>query len=150
MRRIVWIALAATLLAGSLLSPVEAAKKKKKPPKPRTASAAYASPAAGVGGVGGVCTEGNGCVTFGTSSEEAFVKVEGIDASGQPVFLRVGQDDPSGSFSGIANVCGSSAEAIPIMPGQPVQVFIYSVGVDPPCPGPATSGTVEATFSATD
>lgn len=148
MKRHLLILLVLALLGGALAGPADAAKKKKKKPKPRTISATYDSPAVGVGGVGGACLGTNGCVEFGTAQNEAFVSVESADSSGQPVFLRVGQDDASGNFSGIASYCGESTEPIPISPGLPVQVFIYPVGISPPCPGPATTGSVTATFTA--
>lgn len=148
MRRLVIALTIAALAAGLLTGPADAGKKKK--PKPRTAEAAYDGPAIGVGGVGGVCSGSQGCVQFPLGPTEGFISLESDDSSGQPVFLRVVQDtNGDGTNEGVGSWCGTTGEPIAVTPGVPATVFIYAVGANPPCPGPATGGTVKAVISST-
>lgn len=150
MRRTIALIAVGALLLGAFAAPATGAKKKKKKkPAARTVEATYDSPAIGMGGVGGVCLGSNGCVMFATSSNESFMALKGDDQSGQKVFLRVVQDtDGDGTNEGVASICGETSEPIPITPGVQVSIFIYAVGANPPCPGPATSGKVTATFTS--
>lgn len=150
MRKLIALAAVAMLVVAAFAAPASAGKKKKKsPPAPRTAEGTYDSPAVGIGGVGGACLGANGCVEFAITSSEAYLTLSAEDGSGSTVFMRITQDpDGDGQVEGVASVCGESAEPIAIAPGVPVNVFVYPVGANPPCPGVATSGTVTATFAS--
>lgn len=148
MRKVLAVVTVAALVLAAFAVPASAKKHKKKGSKPRTAESAYDSPAIGLGGVGGACFGANGCAQFPVAGEEAYMILESEDSSGRPVFLRVTQDtNGDGTSEGIASVCGASTEPIVITPGVAVNVFVYAVGANPPCPGPATSGKVKATFA---
>ena len=149
MRRTLTLILTAALVAGAFAgAPADAKKKKKKKPKPRTVTATYDSPALGLGGVVGLCIAPNGCVPFATSPKERFVSVKIDDSSGTASYGRVTQDlDGDGQADEATPFCGKTEKPVPIQPGIEVNVFIYSLGANPPCAGVGTSGSVTATFT---
>ena len=153
MRRMIVVLLTLGLLAGALAMPAEAGKKKKKKPKEpvkveRTAEAPYQCPC-GIDGVVGFITGGGefGGATLPTGAAEVFVKVEVADNGGQKVAGSVAQDlDGDGFTDTSADFCGSTETAVPIETGLEIAVYIYTLGTAG-CPGPATGGTITATFS---
>ena len=147
MKKLIVTSVIAALVAGALVAPAEAKKK----PKPRVMEGTYANPAVGIPGVVGTSSAG-GAVEFATMSNENYISVEVADTGGGSPFVTMSQDsDPSNStgWEIFATFCGSTAEPIAISPGLPVRVSVYTTpGPDQPtCVGPATSGTITATFA---
>ena len=145
MRKIVMVVLSASLVFGAFGAPAADAAKK----KARKASATYDLPAIGAAGIG-VCSPGTiGCVDFATASGERKVSVEIVDSAGTPVFASVSQDLNGDNQADVStDICGKSDGAIPIEPGFGVTVFIWEgPGANPVCPGFASSGTINLTFS---
>ena len=149
MKRLIVTAVALGLLAGALALPAEAGKKKAKRVE-RVAEGTYANPAIGVPGVVGSAAAG-GAFEFPLGATEKFISVEITDDLGQPVIATMSQDtDPSTpTWEIFATICGATEEPLPVEPGVAVRVSVYtSPGPDQPtCAGPATSGTIKATFS---
>ncbi|MDQ3963937.1 MAG: hypothetical protein M3277_08530 [Actinomycetota bacterium] len=143
--------LAIGLLAGALIAPADAAKKRKPKKVERVMEAAYDNPAIGIPGVIGSSSAG-GAVEFGVTTTEAFVDVEITDDFGQPVIFTMSQDtEPggTGSWEIFGTWCGGTEEPVSIAPGIAVRVSVYTMPGpnQPSCMGPATSGAVKATFS---
>jgi hypothetical protein len=148
MKKLIVTGVVAALAIGALVAPAEAAKKRK--PKARVAEGTYANPAVGVPGVVGSPALG-GAFEFGTLSTENFISVVvDDDGGGTPTFTMSQNSDPSDdSYEIIGTWCGATEEPVPITPGLPVRVSIYTTpGVDQPnCVSPASSGTITATFT---
>jgi hypothetical protein len=142
-------AVLAALVAVSLVAAPSEAGKRKPKPKMRKATAAYDSPAIGGGDATGVCSGANGCVSFGVGPKETTIDLVVEDAAGLPVSATVGQDsDPSNATTEVVGrFCGETEEPLVIQPGITVTVWLWLLpGLNPACPGAATSGTVTATF----
>lgn len=154
MKRTVVSLVVVGLLAGALAAPVDAAKKRKKPRKPRkisrTASGTYANPAIGVPGVVGSSAAG-GAVELPVALNERFISVNIKDSSGQPAVATMSQntDTSDDLWEIFATICGKTEKPLPIAPGVTVRISVYTMpGPDQPtCTGPATSGTIKATFT---
>ena len=151
MRKTIAVAVAIGLLAGALIAPAGAAKKRKPKKVTRVMEAAYENPAIGIPGVIGSSSAG-GAVEFGVTADEAFIDVEITDDFGQPVIFTMSQDtEPggTGSWEIFGTWCGTTEEPVAIAPAITVRVSIYTMPGpnQPTCFGPATSGTVKATFS---
>lgn len=149
MKKLIVTGVVAALVAGALVAPA-AAGKKKKPPAPRVAEATYENPAIGIPGVVGSPAAG-GAFEFPTMTTENFISVEIADDGGAAVTFTMSQDsDPSDSqYEIMGTWCGATEEPVGIVPGLPVRVSVYTMpGPDQPtCTGPATSGTITATFT---
>ncbi len=142
MRKTLTVLLIFGLLAGALVGPAEAKKKKKAPKKvERTVEGRYDNPSVATDGAG------NGGYSFPTSSDEAFVDVVVEDMTGLDVSIFVGQDvDGNGDVNG--NFYCTSVENLAIEPGLEVTVFVFpGPCVTPPKPAFGTTGTITATFS---
>jgi hypothetical protein len=159
MKKIITVALIIGLLAGAMLMPAEA-KKKKKPAAPvkveRVVELPYQCPC-GVwnpaqplgfwlagGAVGGALTPSGG--------DDNFVKVEVTDQSGQKVHISLAQNvDGTDNFAEvvIGDVCGATEDALQVPnPGVQVDIFVYEgTCTDLSTPSIATSGTIKLTFS---
>lgn len=151
MRKLIVTCVMLGLLAGALIAPAEAGKKKRKPKRvERVAEGTYDNPAIGVPGVAGSSSAG-GAAEFGLGATEKFVSVEVKDAGGQAVSATLSQEqDPTTpSWNIIATFCGKTDEPIEVLPGVPVRVSVYTVPGpdDPTCTGPASSGKIIGTFS---
>ena len=119
-----------------------------KKPKPRKVTATYDSPAIGGGDTTGLCSGANGCVQIGIGPKEKLLSLSIEDSSGLPVSATVGQDtDPSNATTEVVGrFCGVTEKPFVIEPGVPVTVWLWVLpGLNPPCAGAATSGTVTAT-----
>ncbi|MEA2516949.1 MAG: hypothetical protein QOG16_787 [Actinomycetota bacterium] len=150
MKRVVIGCITVGLLAGAVVAPAEAKKTSKPKKVSRVAEGNYANPALGIPGVVGTSSAG-GAVEFPLGSTEGFINVEITDDFGQPVIATMSQDtDPSTpTWEIFATICGKTDEALPVTPGVPIRVSVYTMpGPDQPsCVGPATSGTIKATLS---
>jgi hypothetical protein len=150
MRRTIVAALVISLIAGPLLVPAEARKRRR---IVQRVKAEYQTPALGhsdavIGCL--VITDGLGCVDLIPRAGMKYLKLRIKDQSGTSTYAALSQDldgDGLGDVD-LPNVCGRNAKPIKIRPGYSVTVFINGgPGSDPPCPGVGTSGTVQATFS---
>jgi hypothetical protein len=93
MKKLVVTSVVAALVAGALIAPAEAGKKKK--PRPRTMEGTYDNPAAGVPGVVGTSNAG-GAVEFVALTNETTISVTiDDDRGGTPVFTMSQNSDPS-------------------------------------------------------
>jgi hypothetical protein len=150
MRRTVLVALVISLIAGPLLAPAEARKRRRIVQRAR---AAYETPALGHSDALIGCllvADGLGCVNFIPRAGMRYLKLQIKDQSGTATYAAVSQDLDGDGVGDVdyPNVCGKTAKPIKIRPGYAVTVFINAgPGADPPCPGVGTSGTVRATFS---
>lgn len=148
MKKLILTSVVAALVAGALVAPAEAGRKKK--PKPRTVEGTYSNPAVGVPGLVGLPAAG-GNAEFPTLSTENYISVEVADDSGGAPFITFSQDsEPNNTgWEIFATACGKTDEPIQITPGLPIRVAVYTApGREAPtCTGPATSGTITATFT---
>lgn len=148
MKKLIVTSVVAALVVGALVAPAEAGKKKK--PKPRVAEGTYEMPALGVPGVVGTAALG-GAFEFATLSTENYISVEITDdGGGSPTFTMSQDSDPSTpSYEIMGTWCGSTPEPVEISPGLALRVSVYTTPgpEQPSCAGPATSGTIKATFT---
>jgi hypothetical protein len=150
MRRVVVLALVAGLIAGPLLAPAEARKRRR---ITQRAKASYETPALGHSDALIGClliSDGLGCVNFTPRAGMKYLSLQIKDQSGTSTYAAVSQDLDGDGVGDVdyPNVCGKTDKPIKIRPGYAVTVFINGgPGGDPPCPGVGTSGTVQATFS---
>lgn len=146
MKKIAVTVLAAALVAGALVVPAEAGKKK----KARVAEGAYENPAVGVPGLVGTSSAG-GAVEFGTLPTESTISVTVDDDGGGSPFITFSQDTDTSDagWEIFATACGGTEEPLPITGGLAVRVSVYTTPGpdDPTCTGPATSGTINASFA---
>jgi hypothetical protein len=150
MSRTVVAALVISLIAGPLLAPAEARKRKR---ITQRAKATYETPALGhsdalIGCL--VISDGLGCANFTPRARMKYLSLQIKDESGTSTYAAVSQDLDGDGVGDVdyPNFCGKTAKPIKIRPGYVVTVFINGgPGADPPCPGVGTSGTVKATFS---
>ncbi|MGH2730472.1 MAG: hypothetical protein ACRDJI_07660 [Actinomycetota bacterium] len=132
------------LVAGSLVAP--AAAKKKKPKKvERALEVRYDQPAVGSPGVGGVTVQPS--ITSGVS--EVYIAVEQTDDVSPLPFVRLAWDtDGDGTNDTGFTVCGGKTEEpMPIPGGTEISVFPY-IAPGPQCAtGFNTTGKIVFTFS---
>lgn len=137
-----------TGLVGQL--PDAAAGKKKKKRVERTAEAQYVGSSGFRGAVEGACdADPVGCVIMPVEAGERFVSLDITDAAGQPVWASV-YVYGYGSGATHEHVCGASEDSLAMSPGLEELVVVLTQttgGATSPCVGPATAGTVTATFS---
>ncbi|MDQ3916243.1 MAG: hypothetical protein M3323_13105 [Actinomycetota bacterium] len=146
MKKLLVTAVVATLAVTAPVAPAEAGKKK----KARVAEGTYDNPAVGVPGVAGTSNLG-GAYEFVTMTGENHISVEvDDDAGGSPTITFSQNTDPSDdSWEIFAVACGKTEEPLAIEAGLPVRVSVYTTpgrGAET-CYGPATSGTITATFT---
>ena len=150
MKRTIAVALSLGLLAGALVGPADAAKKKPKKVT-REAEGSYDLPPLVIAGT---CSQTGaiGCVTFMTAPNEKFVTAKVTDQHGQPVAVsvsantdgQVGDDESYGDF------CGETEEPIAVPPSTELHFWVGAatdIGVSGCVPGAATSGKINVTFS---
>jgi hypothetical protein len=150
MKRTVVVALLISLIAGLLIAPAEARRRRRIVQRAR---AAYETPALGHSDAVIGCllvADGLDCVNFIPRAGMKYLRLQIRDQSGTSTYAAVSQDLDGDGVGDVdyPNVCGKTAKPIKIRPGYEVTVFINAgPGADPPCPGVGTSGTVRATFS---
>ena len=164
MKKTIVVALTAGLLAGALVGPADAGKKKKPPAAPpapvkveRVVELEYAltgqgATVAGVGG--GRCPMADlttqECVSVPLEAGEAFIKVEATDATGQKVrgYLSQGDTDGDGFGNLYGDFCGAHPEPIELQSQTaPVGISFYT-GANPDCvPSASTTGSLKVTLS---
>jgi hypothetical protein len=147
MKKLVATSILVGLLAGALVAPVEAAKRK---PKSRSAQGSYDNPALGIPGVAGSGAAG-GFYEFAVMPKERKVAIKIVDDGGQAVTATLSQntnpDTPQWEI--FATICGKTSKPLAIAPNLAVRVSVYTTpGRDQfTCTGVASSGTIKATFS---
>lgn len=150
-RSVLAVVLSIALLTGFVGQLPDAAAGKKKKRVERTEERQYVG-ATGVRGASDSPCVGEpiGCVVFPVEKGERFVSVEVVDQAGQPVWASVyiyGYSDGTDTHE---HVCGASEGPLALTSGLEELVVITTQttgGATNPCAGPATAGTVEATFS---
>lgn len=150
-RRAVVIVMAVALAAASTwAAPADAGKKKKKRVE-RTAQEDYLGATGFRGAQDSPCVgEPVGCVIIEIEEGEKFVAIEVDDAAGGPVWASVYVYGYTDGTDFHEHVCGSSEGPFKLQKGLTELVVITTqttAGATNPCDGPATSGTVTATFS---
>jgi hypothetical protein len=153
MPRTIAVSLTAALILGAVALPADAGKKRKKKRIKRVMELSYTEPAYGTAGIG-LCFQGSSCLFYGPPApKEKFFSVEIEDSLGQAVNASVIQDtNEDGNYLATddltVHICGATEEPIEIEPKKEVAVWVWQgPGVNPPCPGGASSGTATATFS---
>lgn len=112
--------------------------------KQRTVEATYVG---GPGVFGVPCPPPAGCVIFNVEPGERDVEIEIKDRSGQPIAASVYLYGYTDGFDDHEHMCGTSGR-LQLGGVKSLVVVIDSVlGAMIACPGPATTGTVVATFS---
>lgn len=146
-RAVVVAAVAALSL--STAEPADAGKKKKR--VERTEERAYVLATGVRGAADSPCAgEPVGCAVFPIEAGEKFVSLDIADASGMPLWASVyiyGYTDGSDSHE---HVCGATETPLVLGPDLDELVVVTTQttgGATNPCTGPATAGTVTATFS---
>jgi hypothetical protein len=146
MRRTLAVALILGLVAGAMVAPAEAGKKKKKKKVTvRTVEVAYENPAFGVGGVGGACS---GCPSIVSGEGEIFATIEIIDDASPTGYVDFAYDADGDGVQDLGagpTVCGSTPEPVPVEPGTEYTAWPWLAGAE--CAGSSTSGTIKVTFS---
>lgn len=161
MKKTIVSAVVVGLVAGAMVMPAEAGKKKKKPVRieqvvevPYTGGeVGVSTPAASAGG----CL--NGTEVFNCKQilppvgNFPYIKIEIQDATGLTVggFIAQQDSDGDGLQDGYGTFCGAHAESVPLeLPGTAVGISLYPGACDnagTPAPSTPTTGTIVATFS---
>lgn len=157
MKKVIVVALTAGLVAGALVGPADAKKKKPVVRTERVVEVDYQTTGIGVATPArttGVCpfadVQAQQCVEVFPEAGEKFVKVEVKDASGQKQygFISQGDTDGDGISDGYGNFCGTHAEPVELASASAaVRVSFYPGATTDCAPSIATTGTVVYTFS---
>jgi hypothetical protein len=149
MKKTIAILATAGLLAASFAGPADAKRKRKPKRIEREAESSYDTPAIGHPDVIVGCSGSTGCATFTVGPKERYATFEITDSLGTPVYAVGGQDlDEDGFADTRFTFCGNTEEPVEIEPSVNVNIFISAgPGMNPPCTGAASSGTVMGTFS---
>lgn len=133
--------------------PADAAKKKKK--KVEKVERSEDRQYVGATGFRGVqdspCpNEPVGCAVFPVEEGEKFVSLEIVDAAGQPVWASVYVYGYTDGTDAHEHVCSTTAGPLALADGLDQLVVVTTQttgGATSSCTGPATQGTISATFS---
>ena len=158
MKKAVVVALTAGLLAGALVGPADAGKKKK--PAVRTERVVEVDYQ--ITGIGvatpvrtlGICPfadiQAQKCIEVFPEAGEKYVKIEVKDTTGQKQygFISQGDVDGDGISDGYGTFCGAHAEPVELAaPSAAVRVSFYPGATADCAPSLASTGTVVYTFS---
>lgn len=150
MRKAIAVALALGLLAGAMVAPADAAKKKKPKKIERVVEFEYICPCPGLYQFGGATGTnfGGGPVLVG---DESYIKITAEDASGTAILVSVNQDtDGDGFNNGVVDVCATGdapEEPAEINPGLPMNLFITTGTCEDGSPSVPLGGTLTITLS---
>lgn len=145
MKKLVVVALAAGLVAGAMIGPAEAGKKKKPKKVTREVVFDYVCPCPGTFQFGGSTGTNLGGGVFAVGAE-SYLTAVASDTAGQAVPVSIQQDtDGNGLNEPIGSFCGETTEPLPITPGVEIRVFVGFPS--PTCPGPAAGGQITFTLS---
>ncbi|HYI45495.1 MAG TPA: hypothetical protein VE174_08590 [Actinomycetota bacterium] len=149
-RSLLAILVSAALITGVIGHVPNAAAGKKKRVE-RTEEASYIGSSGFRGTVEGTCDAPPiACVRLPIEAGDKFVSVEVVDSAGQPVWASVYIHGYSDGHDVHEHVCGASDKPFKLSPGLTDLVVTMTQttgGATSPCVGPATAGTVTATFS---
>lgn len=162
MKKAIVSAVVVGLIAGAMVVPAEAGKKKKK--KPVRVEAVVEVPyTGGELGANTPVASGGGCLNGAPAFNckqiippgpgFSYIKVEIQDATGLTVggFLAQQDADGDGLQDGYGEFCGAHSEFVPMdVPGTVVGISLYPGACDnagTPAPSTPTQGTIVATFS---
>ena len=158
MKKAIVVALTAGLVAGAVVGPADAGKKKKKPVRvERVVEIDYAAPGIGAAtpaASAGLCPFADPttqqCIEIPLQLGEKYIQVALEDAAGQKVAGYIGQGDTDGD--GINNLygdfCGAHPEPIELQSqSAPVRISFYNGGTADCAPSVATTGTITVTLS---
>lgn len=161
MKKTIVVALTAGLVAGALVGPADAGKKKKPPVPPtpvkveRVVELTYGGPSLGVttpAASGGYCFSDPtaACMEVPLQAGEKYIKVSVADTSGQKSYGFLDQGDVDGDTIGdlYGDFCGEHPEPIELLSESvPVTISLYN-GAQATCaPSIVTNGTVTVTLS---
>ena len=153
MKKLFSLLVVSGLLAGAMVAPAEAGRRKKPVRRERKVELAYQFGSPGVPGAVGACltaagVEGTACIDVPLGAGEAYVKVESVDATGLPTTGILAQDTDTANpgWEIFAEFCGTTPEPIKITEGLPLRISLYTAP-SPTCPGITTTGTINATLS---
>lgn len=163
MKKAIVSALVVGLVAGAMVLPAEAGKKKKKKPPARVEQVVEVPYTGGELGVSTPGPSAGGCLN-GTevfsckeiippAGDFPYIKIEIKDATGLTVggFIAQADNDGDGLQDGYGSFCGAHAESVPLeVPGAVVGISLYPGACDnagTPAPSTPTTGTIVATFS---
>jgi len=146
------------LIFGALVGAAEAKKKKKKAAPVRVERVVEIPYTGGAGVSGGVASLGAclggapvfACQTTATGSQDLYVKVEVLDASGQNAGGFISQGDTNGDTvdDGYGTFCGAHAAPVALTsPGAELGVSLYPGVCGDGSPSVVTTGTIKLTFS---
>lgn len=129
--------------------PTASAGKKKR--VERTEEASYVGSSGFRGAVEGTCDAPPvACVRFPIQPGDKFISIEVTDSAGEPVWASVYINGYSDGHDAHEHVCGSSEKPFKLATGLTELVVTMTQttgGATSPCTGPATAGSVSATFS---
>ena len=149
------IAVAAGVLAGSMLFSQAAGARTT---RPRTVHGTYASPVIGAAGFFGAAhcsqTDDFGCVVFHTRPTERHATISIKDQSGQPVYAQYGWNKQTpgsntpGTFMPLGDFCGKTRRPVAIKGSRGLAIFVYEGPGPNGCVGVASQGAVTVRLSA--
>jgi hypothetical protein len=147
MKKILSIALVATLVFGALVAPAAAGKKKKKKKvaPPYTTVLTYTRPAIGSGGTG----LGTEALNLSSTDTHIYATIEIADDVSPTGNITLGWDTDGDTVADQAiTVCGATEGSIEVPASTTFTVFPWILP-SPACPtGFSTMGTITATFSS--
>jgi hypothetical protein len=148
MKKALILMLIAGLVAGSMVGVADAKKKKKR--VTRTSQGTYQAPATAAGNC--TQTDGIGCMTIPSGSNEKFLTAKVTDAHGQPVAVSVQADLDGDMFTDVTYgvFCGETEAPIEFEPGASLIFWVgraADIQASACVPGMATQGTLDVTFS---
>lgn len=145
MKKLFAVMLAAGLVAGAMVGPAEAGKKKKPKKVTREVVFEYVCPCVGLYQFGSATGTNLGGGVFAVGAESYLTGVTD-DTTGQAVHVSIQQDTDGDGFNNpVAEFCGETSEPLPINPGLEIRVFVGQPTQD--CPGPAAGGNITFTLS---
>lgn len=160
MKKAIVSAVVVGLIAGAMVVPAEAGKKKKPVRIEKVVEVPYTGGELGVATPvisGGVCLNGAEVFTCKSIIPPAgnfpYIKIEVQDATGLTVGGFIAQQDADGDGlqDGYGEFCGAHPETVPLeITGAVIGVSLYAGACDnagAPAPSTPTSGTIVATFS---
>lgn len=149
MRRSLVVCAVLALVASAFVTEAAAGGKKKR--ERRTVTAEYLGFSGFRGAYEGSCdAEPVACVSFPIEKGERFVSVEVTDGAGMPVWASVYVYGYTDGHDPHEHVCGASESPLELLKGLDRLVVVMTQttgGATNPCIGPATAGSVTATFS---
>lgn len=150
MKRTIAVALALGLLAGAMVAPAEAGKKRKPKRVERVVEFEYVCPCPGLYQFGSATGTnfGGGPMPVGN---ESYIKIVAEDTSGTAVLVSVNQDvNGDGLNDGVVDVCATNEEPeewAEINPGLEMRLFITTGTCEDGSPSVPLGGKLTVTLS---